>query len=97
MASILHGSARTTPRVRVELQKAHVLAFVKTYNFAKHLKALRWRTPFEPSHMHGPTTRRSSRSIRATSSRDQTPSIKLVSISRTEMAVSPKTGAGLFA
>ena len=27
--------------------KAHVLAFVCTYNFAKHLKALRWRTPFQ--------------------------------------------------
>ena len=27
--------------------KAHVIAFVWTYNFAKHLKALRWRTPFE--------------------------------------------------
>ena len=27
--------------------KAQFLAFVKTYNFAKHLKALRWRTPFE--------------------------------------------------
>jgi transposase InsO family protein len=27
--------------------KAHVLAFVAAYNFAKHLKALRWRTPFE--------------------------------------------------
>ena len=27
--------------------KAHVLAFVTTYNFAKHLKALRWRTPFQ--------------------------------------------------
>ena len=27
--------------------KAHVLAFVSAYNFAKHLKALRWRTPFE--------------------------------------------------
>jgi transposase-like protein len=27
--------------------KAHVLAFVRTYNFAKHLKALRWKTPFE--------------------------------------------------
>jgi hypothetical protein len=25
---------------------AHVLAFVAAYNFAKHLKALRWRTPF---------------------------------------------------
>lgn len=27
--------------------KAHVLAFVSAYNFAKHLKALRWRTPFQ--------------------------------------------------
>ena len=27
--------------------KAHVLAFVSAYNLAKHLKALRWRTPFE--------------------------------------------------
>ncbi len=27
--------------------KAHVTAFVTAYNFAKHLKALRWRTPFQ--------------------------------------------------
>jgi len=27
--------------------KAHVLAFVSAYNFAKHLKALQWKTPFE--------------------------------------------------
>ena len=27
--------------------KAHVLAFVAAYNFAKHLKAIRWKTPFE--------------------------------------------------
>ncbi|WP_425266789.1 integrase core domain-containing protein [Ectopseudomonas oleovorans] len=27
--------------------KAHVRAFVTAYNFAKHLKALRWRTPFK--------------------------------------------------
>ncbi len=26
---------------------AHVLAFVAAYNFAKHLKALQWRTPFQ--------------------------------------------------
>ena len=25
--------------------KAHVLTFVETYNFAKHLKALRWKNP----------------------------------------------------
>ena len=29
----------------LESLKAHVLAFVTAYNFAKHLKALRWRTP----------------------------------------------------
>jgi transposase InsO family protein len=27
--------------------KAHVLTFIRAYNFAKHLKALRWRTPFQ--------------------------------------------------
>ena len=27
--------------------KVHVLAFVTAYNFAKHLKALRWKTPFQ--------------------------------------------------
>jgi hypothetical protein len=31
----------------LESLKAHVLAFVRAHNFAKHLKALRWRTPFE--------------------------------------------------
>jgi len=27
--------------------KAHVMAFVSAHNLAKHLKALRWKTPFE--------------------------------------------------
>jgi transposase-like protein len=31
----------------LEALKAHVLAFVTAYNFAKHLKALQWRTPFQ--------------------------------------------------
>ncbi len=31
----------------LESLKAHVTAFVAAYNFAKHLKALRWKTPFE--------------------------------------------------
>lgn len=31
----------------LESLKAHILAFVTAYNFAKHLKALRWRTPFQ--------------------------------------------------
>ena len=95
MGSVLHGSARTTPRIRAELQasqessralaaryslnpktvrkwrgrtttadapmgpkapkstvltpaeEAIVVAFVTAYNFAKHLKALRWRTPYQ--------------------------------------------------
>ena len=29
---------------------AHVRAFVTAYNFAKHLKASRWRTPFQAIH-----------------------------------------------
>jgi transposase InsO family protein len=31
----------------LEALQAHVLAFVTAYNFAKHLNALRWRTPFQ--------------------------------------------------
>jgi hypothetical protein len=31
----------------LESLKAHVVAFVAAYNFAKHLKALRWRTPYQ--------------------------------------------------
>ena len=31
----------------LEALRAHVLACVAAYNFAKHLKALRWRTPFQ--------------------------------------------------
>jgi hypothetical protein len=31
----------------LESLKAHVLAFVSAYDLAKHLKALRWKTPFE--------------------------------------------------
>ena len=31
----------------LESLKAHVLAFVNEYNFAKHLKALRWRAPYQ--------------------------------------------------
>ncbi len=31
----------------LESLKAHVLAFVTAYNFAKHLKGLRWRTPYQ--------------------------------------------------
>ncbi|RQH08319.1 IS481 family transposase [Paraburkholderia dinghuensis] len=30
----------------MEQLRTHVLAFVQSYNFGKHLKALRWKTPF---------------------------------------------------
>ena len=30
----------------LESLKAQILAFVSAYNFAKHLKAIRWKTPF---------------------------------------------------
>ena len=54
----------------IESLKAHVLAFVKTCDFAKHLKALRWKRRSMPSDRRGQGTRRSS--IRVTSFRDQT-------------------------
>ena len=31
----------------LESLKTHVMAFVSAYNFAKHLKAIQWKTPFE--------------------------------------------------
>jgi transposase InsO family protein len=31
----------------LESLKAHVLAFITAYNFSKHLRSLRWKTPFE--------------------------------------------------
>lgn len=30
----------------LEQLREHVPAFVQSYNFGKHLKALRWKTPF---------------------------------------------------
>ena len=41
------GRPRKRGRPRKSASNAHVLAFVTAYNFAKHLKALRWRTPFQ--------------------------------------------------
>jgi len=58
----------------LESLKAHVLSFVTTYNFAKHLKALRWKTPFQSicdAWKSNPSAR--VRSIRTTSFRDYTP------------------------
>jgi hypothetical protein len=31
----------------LDAPRAHVIAFVSAYNFANHLKALKWKTPFE--------------------------------------------------
>ena len=60
-----------------ESLKAHILAFVSAYNFAKHLKALRWKRHSKPSATPGPPRQTSSSSTRVTSSRDQTPSALL--------------------
>jgi hypothetical protein len=31
----------------LDSQRAHFDAFITAYNFAKHLKSVRWRTPFQ--------------------------------------------------
>jgi transposase InsO family protein len=36
----------------LENLKVHVMTFVTAYNFAKHLKALKWRTPIS-GHLRG--------------------------------------------
>ena len=67
----------------LESLKAHVRAFVTAYNFAKHLKALRWRTPYQvicEACINDPPP---SRSTRTTSSRDHTPRSRLPSWRRT--------------
>jgi len=56
----------------LENPKVHVMAFVTAYNFAKHLKTLRWRTPSRPSVRPGLKTHQSSRLTRTNSSRDHT-------------------------
>jgi transposase InsO family protein len=53
MNRTVKASSRSDGAVKVfhypdlEALKGHVLAFVRAYHFAKHLKALRWRTPFQ--------------------------------------------------
>jgi hypothetical protein len=44
--SIKDATTRAYHFPDLESLKAHVLAFIAAYNFAKHLKALRWRTPW---------------------------------------------------
>jgi transposase InsO family protein len=45
--TVKEATIKAFPYPGLEALKAHVLAFVTAYNFAKHLKALRWRTPFQ--------------------------------------------------
>ena len=48
-----NGAGRMWPTTKTfhygtaEILRAHVLAFIAAYNFAKHLKALKWKTPFQ--------------------------------------------------
>jgi hypothetical protein len=64
----------------IESLKAHVPGFVAAYNFAKHLKTLRWKTPFDAMAPAWTTdfsifkiNPQSSKSICAASFREQTP------------------------
>ena len=41
----VEATIRTFHYDDLESLKAHVLSFVTAYNFAKHLKALKWKTP----------------------------------------------------
>jgi transposase InsO family protein len=54
--------------------KAHIAAFVTAYNFAQHLKALRWRTPYQAICDAWRTDRRVFKLNPHPSSRDRTPS-----------------------
>src|SRR3712207_1594218 len=45
--AVKDATVKAFPYPDLEALRAHVLAFVAAYNFAKHLKALRWRTPFQ--------------------------------------------------
>jgi hypothetical protein len=53
--------------------KAHVLAFITAYNFAKHFNALKWRIPYQVICEAWTKLPQSSESIRTTSFRDRTP------------------------
>jgi transposase InsO family protein len=45
--TIKDATVTVFPYETLESLSAHVLTFVTAYNFAKHLKALRWQTPFQ--------------------------------------------------
>jgi transposase InsO family protein len=70
--TVKEATVRAFHYPNLDALRAHVLAFVSAYNFAKHLKALRWRTPSRRSATPGRRIPTSSRSARTTSSRDRT-------------------------
>ena len=45
--TVKEGTVKAFYYETAEALSAHVLAFVAAYNFGRHLKALRWRTPWE--------------------------------------------------
>jgi hypothetical protein len=45
--TVKDATVKTYHYPSIEALKTHVLAFVLAYNFAKHIKAIRWKTPFE--------------------------------------------------
>ena len=45
--TVKEATVKTFHYETLESLKAHLQAFLAAYNFAKHLKALRWRTPFQ--------------------------------------------------
>ena len=57
----------------LESLKEHVCAFVSGYNFAKHQRAIRWKTHSKQSATLGRLHPKSPSSTRAASSRDQSP------------------------
>src|SRR4051812_7725353 len=45
--TVKEATVKTFHYQTLESLKAHLQTFLAAYNFAKHLKALRWRTPFQ--------------------------------------------------
>jgi hypothetical protein len=47
LSEIEEATVRAFHYETLDRLKAHLDAFIAAYNFAKHLKSLRWRTPFQ--------------------------------------------------
>jgi hypothetical protein len=50
--TVKEATAKTFHQNDLESLKTHVFTFVTAYNFAKHLNALKWRTPFQSTRRH---------------------------------------------